>query len=89
MDRVSLKDSGVRDEEAKSDMELRVLRNRLLDLTLNWELEALSLDAQRYRAERMEERENLRESALAYRKCVHKLTALLKSGPFSCQGALR
>jgi hypothetical protein len=79
MDRACLwKNSGAR-EDGANDVELRVLRNKLINLMLDWELEALSLDAQRYRAIRPEDRENLRESALAYRKCITKLTELLNS----------
>lgn len=62
-----------------SESELRALKNKLVSLMLDWELEALSLDAQRYRAAQAEERDNLRESALAYRKCITKLTELLSN----------
>jgi hypothetical protein len=86
MDRVGLwTEMGMRDGGSGNQLEIRVLRNKLINLTLDWELEALSLDAQRYRAIRLEDRENLRESALAYRKCITKLTELLQSSPIlSC-----
>jgi hypothetical protein len=63
----------------RSDVDLRVLRNQLINLTLDWELEALALDAQRYRSQASTERESLRDSAQTYRKCIAKLTELLNS----------
>jgi hypothetical protein len=88
MERVGLwSELGTRDSGSGNQLEIRVLRNKLINLTLDWELEALSLDAQRYRAIRLEDRENFRESALAYRKCITKLTELLNSSPvLSCRG---
>ena len=80
MDRGCLwKNSGGREEGPGNTLEVRVLRNQLINLTLDWELEALALDAQRYRARVAEEREHFRDSALAYRKCIAKLTELLNS----------
>jgi hypothetical protein len=61
------------------DVEARVLRSRLVNLTLDWELKALSLDAQRYRTAALDERESLRDSANAYRKCLSELTAVLSA----------
>jgi hypothetical protein len=68
-----------RDVATRDNLDVRVLRNQLINLTLDWELEALALDAQRYRAPGAVERENLRDSAIAYRKCIAKLTELLNS----------
>jgi hypothetical protein len=59
------------------DIDLRILRSQLINLSLDWELEALALDAQRYRAQGTVEKESLRDSAQAYRKCIAKLTELL------------
>ena len=59
--------------------DLSVLRNKLINLTLDWELAALHLDAQRYRANGILERESLRDSALAYRKCIAELTEVLSA----------
>lgn len=72
-------DAGVRAPETQTNVEIRFLRSRIINLTLDWELEALSLDAQRYRTSGAEKREQLRDCALAYRKCIAKLTELLDS----------
>lgn len=64
-------------EDRKHDVDLRVLRSRLVNLTLDWELAALTLDAQRYKASGPSERECLRDSAVAYRKCIAELTEIL------------
>lgn len=72
-------ESGAREQGARNELELRVLRNKLINLTLDWELEALALDAQRYREAAPDQREHLRDNALAYRKCIAKLTELLNS----------
>ena len=58
-------------------VEAQVLRSRLVHLTLNWELAALALDAQRYRTLAAFEKESLRDSATAYRKCITALTEVL------------
>jgi hypothetical protein len=84
MDRMSLwRDStGIRVEEPKkTDLEARVLRNKLINLTLDWELAALTLDAQRYKANETLERESLRDSAIAYRKCISELSEVLSGNP--------
>jgi hypothetical protein len=65
-----------RDHE-RGGVEARVLRSQLVNLTLDWELTALALDAQRYRAADVLKRESLRESASAIRKCVAELTKVL------------
>jgi hypothetical protein len=84
MDSVCLRrSSGVREAGAQSNWEVRLLRNQLMNLTLGWELEALALDAKRYRAVGSEQKESLRDSALAYRKCIAKVTELLNSGSIS------
>ena len=59
------------------NLDARVLRSQLVNLTLDWELAALALDAQRYRAGEFEERESLRNSANAFRKCIAELTEVL------------
>jgi len=61
-------------------VEARMLRSRLVNLTLDWELTALSLDARRYRALAADERESLRDNATVYRKCISELSAILSAG---------
>ncbi len=68
-------------EERKTDLETRVLRNRLVNLTLDWELAALTLDAQRYKANGPLEKESLRDSANTYRKCIAELSEILSASP--------
>jgi hypothetical protein len=65
--------------ERKDDVAARVLRSQLVNLTLDWELAALALDARRYKASETVERENLRDSAIAYRKCIAELTGILSA----------
>jgi hypothetical protein len=75
-------------EDRKGDLETRVLRNRLVDLTLDWELAALTLDAQRYKASGQIDKESLRDSANTYRKCIAELSeALSDSSVLACQQA--
>jgi hypothetical protein len=83
MDRLGLwRDARIaQGEERKSDLETRVLRNRLVNLTLDWELAALTLDAQRYKANAPLEKESLRDSANTYRKCVAELSEILSASP--------
>ena len=83
MDRLSLwRDARVaQNEERKGDLEARVLRNRLVNLTLDWELAALTLDAQRYKATGPLEKESLRDSANTYRKCIAELSEILAGSP--------
>jgi hypothetical protein len=59
------------------EIESRVLRSRLVNLTLDWELAALTMDAQRYKSHAQLERESLRDSANTYRKCVAELSEVL------------
>jgi len=61
----------------RRDVEAKVFQSRLLNLTLNWELTALALDARRYRAENAAERESLRDSATVYRKCMAGLSEVI------------
>lgn len=68
-------------QEIKSDIESRVLRSRLVNLTLDWELAALSMDAQRYKSLAQIDRESLRDSANTYRKCVAELSEVLSNLP--------
>jgi hypothetical protein len=80
MDRISLWRDSVRvrgEEGQKNDLEARVLRNKLVNLTLDWELAALTLDAQRYKSHATMERESLRDSATTYRKCISELSEIL------------
>ncbi len=60
-----------------NEAELRLLK--LVNLTLDWELRALALDARRYCTQSAQERESLRESAAAYRKCAAELTEMLSA----------
>jgi len=61
----------------QNGVEAQDLRSRLVNLTLDWELAALALDARRYRTHEALERESLRDSATAYRKCIAALTEVL------------
>lgn len=63
--------------EKKSDIEARVLRSRLVNLSLDWELAALTMDAQRYKSHTQIDRESLRDTANTYRKCVAELSEVL------------
>jgi hypothetical protein len=83
MDRLGIwRDSRVaQGEERKNELETRVLRNRLVNLTLDWELAALTLDAQRYKASGPLEKESLRDSANTYRKCIAELSDILSGSP--------
>jgi hypothetical protein len=56
------------------------LRTKLVKLALDWELKALDLDAARYRTPGPTERENLRETALTYRRCIADLSSLMNLG---------
>ena len=67
--------------ERKDGLEIRVLRNRLVNLTLDWELAALTMDAQRYKASGPMEKESLRDSANTYRKCIAELSEVLSGSP--------
>jgi len=74
------------EEESKRELHQRVLRNKLLNLTLDWELAALTLDSQRYKAAACTERESLRDTANTYRKCVSELTEILSgSSMIACE----
>jgi hypothetical protein len=78
--------SSFRDVSKEDDVEARVLRSQLVNLTLDWELAALALDAQRYRTSGFGERESLRDSATAYRKCIAELTRVLsRSALLACK----
>ena len=68
-------------ENRKNELEARVLRNRLVNLTLDWELAALTMDAQRYKTHGPLEKESLRDSANTYRKCVAELSEILSASP--------
>jgi hypothetical protein len=63
--------------ERTFEIETRVLRSRLVNLTLDWELAALTMDAQRYKSHEQLERESLRDSANTYRKCVAELSEII------------
>jgi hypothetical protein len=75
-----------REEASNREMEIRVLRSRLMNLTLDWELAALTLDAQRYHSHGTMERESLRDSAVTYRKCISELSEILSgSSVLACK----
>jgi hypothetical protein len=75
--------------EKTGDIEARVLRSRLVNLTLDWELAALILDAQRYKSHGQIERESLRDCANTYRKCVAELNdAISRSSVHACKAHL-
>jgi hypothetical protein len=65
--------------ERSFEIESRVLRSRLVNLTLDWELAALTMDAQRYKSHAQLERESLRDTANTYRKCVAELSEIIAS----------
>lgn len=68
----------VRDDGA-GGLDARTIRNRLVNLKLEWEVAALTLDTQRYLAHDEKERESLRCSANTYRKCVAELSIIIAS----------
>ncbi|MGZ8919852.1 MAG: hypothetical protein ACXW3L_02590 [Limisphaerales bacterium] len=63
--------------ETEGDIETRVQRSRLINLTLDWELRALTMDAQRYKSLDQTERESLKDMANTYRNCVSELSVVL------------
>ena len=65
------------DDDRKNEIRTRVLRSKLVNLTLDWELAALTMDAQRYKTITHKERESLRDSANNYRKCVAELNQVI------------
>jgi hypothetical protein len=67
------------EEEKKSRLDTGVLRNKLVNLTLDWELAALTMDSQRYKVCGPMEKESLRDSANTYRKCIAELTEILSN----------
>ena len=79
MERVGLEKVGVASlpDDRRGEMDTRVLRSKLVSLTLDWELAALTMDAQRYKAHEQIERESLRDTANTYRKCVAELSEIL------------
>lgn len=64
-------------EERRLEMDQRVLRSKLINLSLDWELAALALDGQRYKTPGLTERESLRETSNVYRKCISELAEIL------------
>ena len=68
-----------RGEQISADVGIRILRNKLLNITLDWELTALTIDARRYKTISQTERESLRHSANTYRRCVAELNKILTS----------
>ena len=71
--------------EGSNHVEARMLRSRLINLSLDWELAALALDARRYRAIAADERESLRDSATVYRRCISELSTLISGGSVVAQ----
>ena len=63
--------------DRRGEIETRVLRSKLVNLTLDWELAALTIDTQRYKSQEQIERESLRDTANTYRKCVAELSEIL------------
>jgi hypothetical protein len=70
-----------RGEDKRSEIENRVLRSKLVNLILDWELAALTMDAQRYKSHAQMERESLRDAANTYRKCVAELNEIIAHSP--------
>ena len=83
MERVTTTDSDALFARRKIDgeIEIRVLRSRLVNLTLDWELRALTMDAQRYKSLDQIERESLKDMANTYRKCVSELSVVFAHIP--------
>ncbi|HTG45681.1 MAG TPA: hypothetical protein VK633_14255 [Verrucomicrobiae bacterium] len=78
--------AAARGEEKRSELDVRVLRNKLINLTLDWELAAHTLDSQRYKMQASLDRESLRDSSIAYRKCIAELTEILSgSSTLACK----
>ena len=63
--------------EEDSELEAGALKRKLLNLTLNWEMAALTLDDHEYQTGAPAERESLRERAMVYRKCISELSEVL------------
>ena len=63
--------------ERDSELEAGGLKRKLLNLTLNWEMAALTLDDHEYQTGAPAERESLRERAMVYRKCISELSEVL------------
>jgi hypothetical protein len=67
-------------------LDAKLLQNKLVSLALDWEVAALTLDAQRYKAHAATERESLRETANTYRKCVSELSEIISAcSAFACR----
>lgn len=64
-------------KERKTELEAGALRKKLINLTLDWELAALTLDDQGYKTDTCSDSESLRASAVVYRKCIAELTEIL------------
>jgi hypothetical protein len=79
MERVGLETVGIATlpNDRRGEIEARVLRSKLVNLTLDWELTALTIDTQRYKTQEQIERESLRDTANTYRKCVAELSEIL------------
>jgi len=58
-----------------------LLRSKLVNLTLDWEVAAMTLDTERYKSQTTVERESLRDSATIYRKCISEVTEILTACP--------
>jgi hypothetical protein len=71
---------------AEGNLDTRMLQNRLVNLALDWEVAALTIDSQRYKAQAAFERESLRETANTYRKCISELSEIISACPaFACR----
>ena len=79
MDRVRFPVGSMEGEakERKAELETGALRKKLVNLALDWELAALTLDGQGYKPETCSDGESLRASAVVYRKCIAELTEAL------------
>jgi hypothetical protein len=64
------------EDQRNVEMEHRVLRSKLINLSLDWELAAMALDAQRHKAQATE-KQAFRETATVYRKCIAELSEIL------------
>lgn len=62
-------------KERKAELETGALQKRLVNLALDWEMAASTLDGQGY--EPASDTESLRASAVVYRKCIAELSEIL------------
>jgi hypothetical protein len=65
------------EEQQRLERENRMLRSRLKNLTLSWELKALAFEAQEH-TKLNAENVILKERVSVYRKCISEVTEILE-----------